>query len=66
MDIDPALEANAQLAHTREPGMGTLDHPAMTSQTVIALDPLAGDARDYAPLPEMIAAAVNVVGLVSM
>lgn len=45
MNIDPAFETNAQLAHAGEPGMGSLDHPAMTPQTILVLDPFAGDAR---------------------
>lgn len=66
MEIDPAFEANAQLAHGGEPGMGSLDYPTVTPQPVVALDPFAGDARADAPLPEVIAAAVDIVGLVGV
>jgi len=50
MDIDTALEAYASFSHACEPGVGTLDNPAMTAKSVVALDPFACDARDDAAL----------------
>ncbi len=66
MDVDAPLEADAQLAHSGEPGMRALDHPAMPPQSVVALDPLASDACGDAPMLEMLAAAVDIVGLVGV
>jgi hypothetical protein len=31
VDIDAAFKADAQFGHAREPGMRTLDNPAMTA-----------------------------------
>ncbi|QNH26129.1 hypothetical protein G4Q83_17185 [Xanthomonas theicola] len=61
MDIDPALEANVQLAHRGEPGMGAIEHPALASQPVVARD-----ARGDAAVLEMAAAAVDVIGRVGV
>lgn len=66
MDIDSAFEADAQLAHTCEPGVRALHDPAMTPQAVVALDSLASDARRDAPFLEVMAAAVDIIGLVSV
>lgn len=66
MDVDASLEADAQLAEAGKPGMGALDHPAMPPQSIIALDPLASDAGGDAPLLEMVAAAVDIVGPVGV
>ncbi|QNH23971.1 hypothetical protein G4Q83_03255 [Xanthomonas theicola] len=41
MDIDASFEADVQLVHASEPGMGALDDPAMTTQTIVAFDALA-------------------------
>ncbi len=66
MEIDAAFKADAQLVHPCEPGKCALDDPAMTAQTVVALDPLAGDPRNAAALPEVVAAASDVVCLVGV
>lgn len=66
MDIDPTFEANAQLAHAREPDVSTFHDPAMTPQAVVALDPLARDPWRDASRLEVMATAVDVVGLVSV
>lgn len=66
MDIDPAFETDAQLAHAREPSMSALDYPTIASQPIVAFYPLAGDTRGDTSLVEVIAAAVDVVGLVGV
>ncbi len=66
MDIDAALESNAQLAHAREPGMSALHHPAMSPEPVVALESFASDTSGDPSLFEMRAAALDVVGLVGM
>ena len=42
MNVDPAFEASTQLAEGCQPGVCTLDHPAMTPEPVIALDATPG------------------------
>lgn len=37
MNIQPSFETNAQLAKTRQPPMGSLYYPAMTTQSLMAL-----------------------------
>ena len=66
MGRDAALEADPELAEGRQPRMRALDHPAMTAQTLLALDALAGDTHPDAPPPQMLAAAFAVVGFVRM
>ena len=66
MGGDAALEADPELAEGRQPRMRALDHPAMTAQTLLALDALAGDARLDAAPTEMLATALAIVGIVRM
>jgi len=66
MDIDSTFESDAQLAHACEPRVSAFHDPAMAPQPVVALDPLARDAWRDAPLLEVTAATVDVVGLVSV
>lgn len=66
MDIDTSLEADAQLAHAREPGMSALGHPAVSPQPIIALDAFAGDAGRDPSSFEMRTTELDVAGLVGM
>jgi len=66
MDVEPALEANAQLARAREPSVRALDHPTMLARALAAFDASPSDpARDPAP-PEIRSASQAVVALVGM
>ena len=66
MNVDVALEAGAQLAKGRQPGMGALDDPAVAPEPVIALDALAGDAILDASAFEVGTAPRVVIALVCM
>jgi len=66
MDIDSTFESDAQLAHACEPRVSAFHDPAMAPQPVVALNPLARDAWRDAPGLEVMAATVDVVGLVSV
>lgn len=65
MYIDSTFESDAQFAHACEPSMSALHDPAMAPQPV-ALDPLASDTWRDAPRLEVMAATVDVVGLISV
>ncbi len=61
MGFDVTFEAYAQLAEGSEPGMGSLDHPAMLAQPVVALDAPSGDSVfDATPLEVLVASRVVV------
>ncbi len=64
MSLDAALEAHSQLAECCQPSVRSLHHPAITPETVIALDAPPGDAVMNATALEMVATAVEVVALV--
>lgn len=66
MNVDAMLESGAQLAEGSQPRVSTLDHPAMATEPIIALDASAGDAILDASALEMGAASRVVVTLVSM
>lgn len=66
MSVDVALEANAQLAKSSQPGMGALDHPTMAAQPVIAFNPPTGDAVLDAMTPQMRPTSRMVVALVGV
>ena len=66
MGIETPLEADTELAKTRQPGMSTLDHPAIPTQTFGALNPAPGNTRHDAPFAQMLAAALEVIPLVGM
>ena len=66
MNIDAALESGAQLAQGCQPGVSALDHPAVTSEPVIALNASAGDAILDTSALEMGATSREVVALVCM
>ena len=64
MNVDTTLEAGAQLAKGRQPGMCALDHPAMTTQPVIALDAAPRDTALNASTFEVSTAPREVIALV--
>lgn len=66
MDVVPALIADGQAPELTQPRQGPLDHPAVASQPLAAVDAFAGDPHlDPAPVQEA-AAARDVVRLVGM
>jgi len=66
MSLITSLEAYAQLAEGRQPGVCALHHPAMTAKSVITLDAPTSDTALDAALPEKLAAACKVVTLVGV
>jgi hypothetical protein len=44
-DVNPAFVPDGEAAKAAEPSQGTLDHPAMPSQALGAVDPAPGDPR---------------------
>lgn len=66
MGIQSPLEACAQLAHGCQPGMSPLDNPAVSSESLLALDAFARNAGLDTPLTQVVAAALAIVSLVGM
>jgi hypothetical protein len=66
MRMDATFEANAQLAEGGDPGVGSLDDPAMTAQAIIAFDAFSRDPHLDATTPQMRSAALVVIALVGM
>lgn len=66
MNVDAMLESGAQLAEGSQPGVSTLDHPAVATEPIIALDASAGDAILDASALEMSVALRVVATLVRM
>lgn len=64
MNVDATLEAITQLAECGQPGVRALYDPAMSSESVVALDTSAGNTVLDAPTLEMGATARKVVALV--
>lgn len=64
MNVNAAFKASAQLAERGQPGMGTLNDPAMASQPVVALNASASDPTLNASSPEMRPAAGKVIAFV--
>lgn len=44
MGLNASLETDSQLSEAREPSVCAFDHPSMTSEPVVALNPSAGNA----------------------
>jgi hypothetical protein len=65
-DGEPALVAYGQPAEAREPGQRALDHPAVPTQPLRALDTSAGDPGSDAPPPGGSAATVKIVAFVGV
>ncbi len=66
MNIESALEANAQFAETGKPGMRAFDDPSMSPQPLAAFHPTAGDASLDAALLQITPATCEVIALVRM
>lgn len=66
MDVQPALKTHAQLAETGEPGVGSLDHPAMPSQSILAFDALAGNPCRDTSFSQVMLAPHVIVAFVGM
>ncbi len=65
-DVSPSLVAHAEATHLVQPGMGALDHPAVTPQALTALHPAPGDARADAAGTALATAAPVIVALVGV
>src|SRR5215211_3880504 len=66
VDVIAPLVAHRQPAVAIQPRQRALHHPPVSSELHAGVDPTAGDARGYAPLPERFSAAGEVVGLVGV
>ncbi len=66
VDVVPPLVADLQPPKTVQPRQSPLHNPTVPSQPLVRLDTAPGDAWGYAPLPQSLAAAGKVVGLVGM
>jgi hypothetical protein len=65
-DVSAAFVADGEAAEAAEPSQGTLDHPAMPSQALGAVDPAPGDPRlDRAPAqrPSALREIVALIGM---
>jgi hypothetical protein len=66
MDVRPPLVAYAQPPSVGKPGQRPLHHPAVPTQPLARIDASPGYARLYAPLPERVSAAGEIVALIGM
>lgn len=66
VDVLPPLVANLQPPVAIQPRERPFHHPPVASQPFARLDAPSGDARGYAPLPERLAAAREVLALVGV
>lgn len=66
MDVRPPLVAYAQPPTVGKPGQRPLHHPAVPTQPLARIDASPGYARLYAPLPERLSAAGEIVALIGM
>jgi hypothetical protein len=66
MDVRPPLVAYAQPPTVGKPGQRPLHHPAVPTQPLARIDASPGYARLYAPLPERLSAAREIVALIGM
>ena len=66
MDVASSFVADDQAAEAVEPGMGSLDHPAVPAEALAALDAFAGDAGDDAAGTALVSALAGIVGLVGV
>ncbi|EDT38086.1 hypothetical protein BamMEX5DRAFT_6134 [Burkholderia ambifaria MEX-5] len=64
MNIEPAFEANAQLAETDKPSMGAFDNPTMSSEPLLAFHPATRNTCRDAALLQILPVASKVVALV--
>ena len=66
VDVGPAFVAYGKATHAVQPGVGALDHPAVTTEALTALHPAPRDAWPDATGAALAAAAPMVVALVGM
>ena len=66
VDVGSPLVAHLQPSVAIDPRQRPLHHPPMPSQSLAGFDASPGDARSYAPLPERLSTAPEVVGLVGV
>ena len=66
VDVIAPLIAYREPAVTGEPGQCALHHPSVPSQPLARVDPAPSDARLYAPLPQGLAAAREIVALLGV
>ena len=66
MNVRSSLVADLQTAILVEPGIGSLDNPAVLSKTIFAVDPPSCYARHNAPLPKAISTLSRVISLVGV
>ena len=66
MEISPPFVAHAQPPEVVEPGQGAFHHPAMATQTLAGIDPLAGDADADVAAGQRLPATRDVIGFVGM
>lgn len=64
MNVEPALEADAQLAETGNPGVDAFDNPTMPPEPLLAFHPTTRNTCCDAALPQILPAASKVVALV--
>lgn len=66
VDVGAALVGDGQASETVEPGVGTLDDPAVKAELLATLDPASGDARHDPTGAALLATGTGVVGRVGM
>lgn len=64
MDVQTAIEANAQLAKACKPGIHTFEYPTVHAQALAALDTSPGNSARDALQPQMCSAPWVVIVLV--
>ncbi|PXW28331.1 hypothetical protein SAMN05445871_3952 [Paraburkholderia caballeronis] len=66
MNVETTLETNAQFAETGKPGVGALDHPAMSPELLLAFYTATRDTGRDATLSQVTPTASKVITLVRM
>ena len=61
VDVGPALAAHGEAVEAVQPGVGALDHPAVTARALAALHATAGDAGLDATVAALATAAPAVM-----
>ncbi|TDQ93129.1 hypothetical protein C7412_109109 [Paraburkholderia silvatlantica] len=61
MNVETPLNANAQFAEAGETGMRALDHPAMSSEPLLAFQSATGDTGRDAARPQVTLTACEVI-----
>ncbi len=66
VDVGASLVADGQAAEAVEPGVGTLDHPAVATELFAALDTTTSDARHDPAGSAFVPTGSGIVGLVGV